>query len=178
MLDLGVTRTLLRVLVEAGAQVTVLPADTKAEAIDADAVVLSNGPGAADANAEVLATVQALLAAKKPVFGVGLGMRIMAVAEGAQEVPLVPGHFGGSHPVRCTTTGKVEHADQRSANAIDAASLPAHITVTHQSLFDRSVQGLQWQGATAQGYQGAPKGSVGSVSADALMADFVASLTA
>ncbi|HLR17689.1 MAG TPA: carbamoyl phosphate synthase small subunit [Alcanivoracaceae bacterium] len=178
VLDLGVTRTLLRVLVEAGAQVTVLPADTKAEAIDADAVVLSNGPGAADANENVVATAKALLAAKKPVFGVGLGMRVMAVAEGAKEVALVPGHFGGSHPVRCLATGKVEHADQRSANGIDADSLPAHITVTHQSLFDSSVQGLQWQGTTALGFQGAPKGSVGSVSADALMADFVASLTA
>lgn len=178
VLDLGTTRTLLRVLVEAGAQVTVLPANTNAEDIDADAVVLSNGPGAAQANAEVLATVKALLAAQKPMFGVGLGMRVMAVAEGANEEALVPGHFGGSHPVRAVDTGKVEHTDQRSATALRADSLPAHVAVTYTSLFDQSVQGVQWQNAPAQGFQGVPKGSVGSAGVDTLLASFVASLTA
>lgn len=178
VLDLGVTRTLLRVLVEAGAQVTVLPATTKVEDIDADAVVISSGPGAANANADVVATVKALLAAQKPLFGVGLGMRVMALAEGAEEETLVPSQFGGSHPVRAEATGKVEHTDQRSAAAVSASSLPEHVAVTYTSLFDQSVQGLQWQNAPAQGFQGAPKGSVGSAGADTLLANFVASLSA
>lgn len=178
VVDLGVTRTLLRVLVEAGANVTVVPASVSAEALASyQAVVLSNGPGAASAN-PALGLANDLLAANKPVFGVGLGMRLLAVAQGAQEERLTPAQYGGSHPVRCVESAKVEHTDQRSSHALVAASLPEQVVVTHISLFDQSVQGLKWQNASVQGFQSVPKGSVNSAGADELLRNFVAALNA
>lgn len=178
VVDLGVTRTLLRVLVEAGANVTVVPASSPVEALaDYQAVVLSNGPGEA-AQSPALGLVADLFAAQKPMFGIGLGMRVMAVAQGAQEEPLTPPHYGGSHPVRAVDDAKVEHTDQRSSYAVVAGSLPSTIAVTHNSLFDQSVQGLKWQNAPAQGFQGVPKGSVSSTNADVLLREFVTALNA
>lgn len=178
VVDLGVTRTLLRVLVEAGADVTVVPANTNAETLaEYQAVVLSNGPGAA-AQSPALSLAADLLSADTPLLGVGLGMRVMAVAQGAKEARLTPAQYGGSHPVRSSTDGKVEHTDQRSSFAVVADSLPEQVTTTHISLFDQSVQGLKWQNVPAQGLQSVPKGSVSSTGADVLVRNFVAALNA
>lgn len=178
VVDLGVTRTLLRVLTEAGAAVTVVPATTTAEALaQYQAVVLSNGPGAVELS-PALDLAKALLTASKPVFGVGLGMRLLAVAQGAKEERLTPAQYGGSHPVRCVADGKVEHADQRSSYALVADSLPQQAVVTHTSLFDQSVQGLKWQDAPLQGFQSVPKGSANSAGADVLLRNFIAALNA
>src|SRR5699024_6694937 len=131
VVDLGVTRTLLRVLVEAGAKVTVIPATSPADALaEFQAVVFSNGPGAA-ANSPAQRLASDALATGKPVFGVGLGMRLLAVAQGAKEERLAPAQYGGSHPVRCVADGKVEHTDQRSSYALVADSLPQQAVITH-----------------------------------------------
>lgn len=177
VVDLGATRTLLRVLVEAGAKVSLVPAtSTPEELAEYQGVVFSNGPGAAQ-ESPALPLAEWVLSQEKPVFGVGLGMRLLAVAQGAQEASIAA-TYGASHPVRAEEDGQVVHTDQRSRYALKVDTLPSQVTVTYTSLFDQSVQGIQWQNAPAQGFQGVPKGSVGSAGADTLLRDFVTALNA
>ncbi len=162
--DFGVKLNILRMLVERGCEVTVLPATTSASevmALSPDGVMLSNGPGDPEPCGYAIRAIKELLAAKVPVFGICLGHQLLALASGARTVKMKFGHHGANHPVQDLATGKVMISSQNHGFAVDEGSLPAHLKPTHRSLFDGSLQGIRHEEAPAFGFQGHPEASPG-----------------
>ncbi|MCA9676245.1 MAG: glutamine-hydrolyzing carbamoyl-phosphate synthase small subunit [Kofleriaceae bacterium] len=162
--DFGIKQNILRQLRVAGCAVTVVPATTPAADILArnpDGIFLSNGPGDPAAVAYAIATVRELLAARLPVFGICLGHQILGLALGARTFKLPFGHHGGNHPVQDLTTGKVEITSQNHGFAVDPASLPSGVRVSHKNLFDGSIEGLEVEGRSVFGIQYHPEASPG-----------------
>ncbi len=145
-LDCGMKQNILRFLNERNCQVTVVPWNTPAEAIEAlkpDGIFLSNGPGDPEDVTETIATARTLLG-RYPMFGICLGHQIVALAYGAKTYKLKFGHRGGNHPVRNQKTGKIEITSQNHSYAVDADSLSATpLTVTHRNLLDQTVEGME-----------------------------------
>lgn len=157
--DFGVAYDVLRLFKEKGCRVTVVPAHTSAEDVlnmQPDGVVLSHGAGDARACDYAVAAVQALLKTNVPIFALGLGLHVLALAGGANIGKLRVAHHGSNHPVKNLSTNRVSITAQSHRFVIDAASLPAHIVATHTSLFDGSVQGIEYTNHKAFGYQGQP----------------------
>ena len=143
--DFGIKRNILRSLVESGFDVTVVPADTPAEAVlelQPKGVFLSNGPGDPAILGYAVAAATALVR-KLPVFGICLGHQILGQVFGAKTFKMKFGHHGGNQPVMDLTTEKVEITAQNHSFAVDASLLPANVEVTHVNLNDHSVEGLQ-----------------------------------
>jgi carbamoyl-phosphate synthase small subunit len=165
VLDCGVKTSILGQLVARGCRVRVFPADTPAAellAAPTEGVFLSNGPGDPAAQPRLVATVRILLAARIPVFGICLGHQLLARALGATTVKLPFGHHGANHPVRNLATGRVEITSQNHNYAVPAASLdPAAARVTHLSLNDGSVEGLEALAAPAYSVQYHPEAAPG-----------------
>ncbi len=145
-IDYGVKRNILRLLAQAGCDVTVVPATTSADeilALKPDGVFLSNGPGdPAATGAYAVPVIRKLLDAKVPTFGICLGHQLMGLALGGRTVKMGQGHHGANHPVKDKTTGKVEIVSMNHGFAVDPASLPESAVETHVSLFDGSNCGL------------------------------------
>lgn len=163
-LDYGVKHNLLRLLAARGCEITVLPAQTPADeilAMNPDGVFLSNGPGDPAACDYAIRSIRELLARKIPLFGICLGHQLMALAGGAQTMKMKFGHHGANHPVRELAGGRVFIASQNHGFTVREDSLPDNVSVTHRSLFDGSVQGLQWRDAPAFSFQGHPEASPG-----------------
>ena len=157
--DFGVSRSLLRDLVAKGCQLSVVPADTPAAEVLAQkphGVVLSSGPGNAAACTGAIETVKALLDAGVPLFGVGLGHQLLALASGAQLKRLSVSRIGVNQPVKDLANGHALISSQHHSYVVDAASLPATLQLTHTSLLDDSVQGIAVNGKPAIGFQGIP----------------------
>ena len=168
--DLGVKRSLLRALADKGCALTVVPANTPAKdvlALNPDAVFLSNGPGDASACAYAVDAVKELVAAGLPIFALSLGMQVLGLALGGQVAKLKVSEQGANHPVQDVDTKKVRITSQDQSFALVAGSLPATVKVTHVSLFDGSVQGIELIGKPVFGQQGyaerypGPNGMVG-----------------
>ena len=164
--DYGVKRNILRLLTDLGAKVTVVPAKSTAEDIlsrQPDGVFLSNGPGdpAATGSNYAIETIQGVLAADIPVFGICLGHQMLALALGAKTVKMHQGHHGANHPVKDHTTGKVEIVSMNHGFAVDAKSLPEGVEETHVSLFDGSNCGLSVKGKPVFSVQHHPEASPG-----------------
>ncbi|WP_428393241.1 glutamine-hydrolyzing carbamoyl-phosphate synthase small subunit [Lichenicoccus sp.] len=144
--DYGAKRNILRCLVSAGCAVTVVPATATAEDILShapDGVFLSNGPGDPQATAAyAVPAIRGVLEAGKPVFGICLGHQLLAIALGARTYKLDQGHRGANQPVRDLATGRVSITSQNHGFAVDEASLPDDVRVTHTSLFDGSNEGI------------------------------------
>jgi carbamoyl-phosphate synthase small subunit len=173
--DFGIKENILRQLRDIGARVTVVPASTPAAAalaLDPDGIFLSNGPGDPAAVDYGIAATKALCASGKPVFGICLGHQILGLALGGRTEKLSFGHHGGNHPVLDRTTGKVEITSQNHGFVVDAASLPSGVTVTHENLFDHSVEGLAVTGKPIFGVQYHPEASPGPHDASYLFARF------
>jgi carbamoyl-phosphate synthase small subunit len=176
-IDYGTKRNILRLLNDCGCAVTVVPATASAEdilALKPDGVVLSNGPGDPAATGEyAVPTIQALLAAKTPLFGICLGHQLLGLAVGARTVKMPQGHHGANHPVKDFTTGKVEVVSMNHGFAVDRATLPANAEETHVSLFDGSNCGIALADRPAFSVQYHPEASPGPRDSHYLFRRFV-----
>lgn len=144
-IDFGIKRNILRLLVDHGFEVVVVPANTSSSEIlnlKPDGIFLSNGPGDPEPVTYAIATVKELME-KKPILGICLGHQIMGLAVGARTYKLKFGHHGGNHPVIRLDTGQVEITAQNHGFAVDSKSLPEEIQVTHVNLNDQTLEGFR-----------------------------------
>ncbi len=162
--DFGIKRNILRMLADRGCRVTVVPAKTGAAevlAMKPDGVFLSNGPGDPEPCTYAIAAIREILATGIPVFGICLGHQLLGLASGARTVKMKFGHHGANHPVQDLDTGRVMITSQNHGFAVDEATLPATLRVTHRSLFDGSNQGIARTDCPAFSFQGHPEASPG-----------------
>lgn len=162
--DFGVKRNILRMLVERGCRLTVVPAQTPAVdvlAMSPDGVFLSNGPGDPEPCDYAITAIKAILETKVPVFGICLGHQLLALASGASTEKMKFGHHGANHPVQDLSTKKVMITSQNHGFAVAAHDLPSNLAVTHTSLFDGSLQGIERLDTPAFSFQGHPEASPG-----------------
>ncbi|PPD33199.1 MAG: carbamoyl-phosphate synthase small subunit [Methylomonas sp.] len=174
--DFGVKRNILRLLVNRGCRVTVVPATTTAEqvlAMNPDGVFLSNGPGDPEPCTYAIAAIKTILEQKVPVFGICLGHQLLALASGAKTEKMKFGHHGANHPVQELATGRVMISSQNHGFAVSADSLPANLKATYKSLFDGSLQGIARTDVPAFSFQGHPEASPGPHDVEALFDDFM-----
>ena len=163
-MDFGVKKNILRLLVDRGCRVTVVPATTDAEAIRAlkpDGLFLSNGPGDPEPCDYAISTIASLLEDRLPTFGICLGHQLLALASKAATVKMKFGHHGANHPVQDCATGRVMITSQNHGFAVDADTLGDDLAITHVSLFDGSLQGIRRVDVPAFGFQGHPEASPG-----------------
>ena len=162
--DFGVKRNILRLLVERGCRLTVVPAKTSAaEVLDMqpDGIFLSNGPGDPEPCDYAIAAIREFLAHRVPLFGICLGCQLLALACGARTTKMQLGHHGANHPVQNLEDGSVMITSQNHGFSVDAATLPADLRATHKSLFDGSLQGIECLDKPAFAFQGHPEASPG-----------------
>ena len=175
--DFGIKRNILRMLAQRGCHVKVVPAKTPAAdvlAMNPDGVFLSNGPGDPEPCDYAITAIREILETNTPVFGICLGHQLLGLASGAQTMKMKFGHHGANHPVQDLDTGQVFITSQNHGFAIDDASLPGNLEVTHKSLFDGSIQGIRRTDRPAYSFQGHPEASPGPHDASALFDHFVA----
>lgn len=174
--DFGVKHNILRLLADRGCAVTVVPAQTSAAdvlALNPDGIFLSNGPGDPAPCDYAITAIAEFLKTDIPVFGICLGHQLLALASGAQTLKMKFGHHGANHPVQDTDTGRVMITSQNHGFAVDEASLPANLRVTHKSLFDGSLQGIHRTDKPAFSFQGHPEASPGPNDAQPLFDHFI-----
>ncbi|CAA7618314.1 glutamine-hydrolyzing carbamoyl-phosphate synthase small subunit [Magnetospirillum sp. UT-4] len=175
--DFGAKRNILRCLASAGCKVTVLPATATAEDVlrlSPDGVFLSNGPGDPAATGEyAVPMIKGVLDSGKPLFGICLGHQMLGLALGAKTYKMDTGHRGANHPVKDLATGKVEITSQNHGFVVDEATLPAHVEVTHRSLFDKSVEGIRVKDKPVFSVQYHPEASPGPQDSHYLFHRFV-----
>lgn len=179
--DFGVKTNILRMLAARGCRLTVVPAQTPAKdvlALNPDGVFLSNGPGDPEPCDYAIAAVKELLESKKPLFGICLGHQLLGLALGGKTRKMTFGHHGGNHPVQDLDSGKVVITSQNHGFEVDADTLPAHVKVTHRSLFDGSLQGIELTDRAAFSFQGHPEASPGPHDVSYLFDKFIDSIRA
>ncbi|MBP1475738.1 glutamine-hydrolyzing carbamoyl-phosphate synthase small subunit [Frateuria sp. MAH-13] len=173
--DYGTKLNILRLLASHGCDITVVPAQTPAAdvlAMKPDGVFLSNGPGDPAACDYAIAATKAFLDAKIPLFGICLGHQLMGLALGAKTIKMKFGHHGANHPVKDHDDGRVLITSQNHGFAVDPATLPANVRVTHTSLFDGSLQGFALTDRPAFCFQGHPEAAPGPHDVGYLFARF------
>ena len=178
-LDFGVKRNILRILVDLGCRVTVLPAQSTYEEVMAhspDGVFLSNGPGDPEPCHYAIELARALMENRVPLFGICLGHQILALASGAMTEKMKFGHHGANHPVQNLADGTVMVTSQNHGFTVSEADLPASLSVTHRSLFDGTLQGIARTDVPAYSFQGHPEASPGPHDAANLFRPFIAAM--
>jgi len=171
-----VKRNILRMLVDRGCRLTVVPAQTPAEEVlklNPDGIFLSNGPGDPEPCDYAIRAIQRFLETDIPVFGICLGHQLLALASGAKTVKMKLGHHGGNHPVKDLDNNTVMITAQNHGFAVDENDLPANLRVTHVSLFDQTVQGIHRTDKPAFSFQGHPEASPGPHDAAPLFDHFI-----
>ncbi|WP_168199587.1 glutamine-hydrolyzing carbamoyl-phosphate synthase small subunit [Pantoea sp. CCBC3-3-1] len=174
--DYGVKRNILRMLVDRGCRLTVVPAQTSAEEVlklNPDGIFLSNGPGDPEPCDYAISAIKSFLETDVPVFGICLGHQLLALASGAKTVKMKLGHHGGNHPVKDHDNNTVMITAQNHGFAVDNSNLPANLRVTHTSLFDHTVQGIHRTDKPAFSFQGHPEASPGPHDAAPLFDHFI-----
>jgi len=174
--DYGVKRNILRMLVDRGCRLTVVPAKTTAAevlALAPDGVFLSNGPGDPEPCDYAIRAIRELLQTDIPVFGICLGHQLLGLASGARTVKMALGHHGANHPVKNLDDGTVLITSQNHGFAVDESGLPDNLRVTHKSLFDGSLQGIHRTDKAAFSFQGHPEASPGPHDAAPLFDHFI-----
>jgi carbamoyl-phosphate synthase small subunit len=162
--DYGIKTNILRMLVDRGCRVTVVPAQTPASevlAMNPDGVFLSNGPGDPEPCDYAVNAIQQVLAQKVPTFGICLGHQLLGLASGAKTLKMKFGHHGANHPVQDLDSQRVMISSQNHGFAVDEATLPTTLRATHRSLFDGSLQGIERTDCPALSFQGHPEASPG-----------------
>ena len=163
--DFGVKTNILRMLVDRGCHVTVVPAQTPINEVlkhNPDGIFLSNGPGDPEPCTYAIEAIKHIITETDiPLFGICLGHQLLALASGAQTVKMKFGHHGANHPVQDIEQGTVMITSQNHGFAVDEATLPSNIKVTHRSLFDGSNQGIELTDKPAFSFQGHPEASPG-----------------
>lgn len=147
-------------LVDRGCRLTVVPAQTSAEDVlkmNPDGIFLSNGPGDPAPCDYAIAAIKSFLETDIPVFGICLGHQLLALASGANTVKMKFGHHGGNHPVKDIDNNTVMITAQNHGFAVDEASMPANLRVTHKSLFDGTLQGIHRTDKPAFSFQATRK---------------------
>jgi carbamoyl-phosphate synthase small subunit len=179
--DFGAKRNILRMLVDRGCRLTVVPAKTPAAevlAMNPDGVFLSNGPGDPEPCTYAIEAIQQILKTDIPVFGICLGHQLLGLASGAKTLKMKFGHHGANHPVQDLRDKTVMITSQNHGFAIDENNMPECLDVTHVSLFDGSVQGIHRKDKAAFSFQGHPEASPGPHDAAPLFDHFIELMTA
>ncbi|HIG6185049.1 TPA: glutamine-hydrolyzing carbamoyl-phosphate synthase small subunit, partial [Klebsiella pneumoniae] len=174
--DFGAKRNILRMLVDRGCRLTVVPAKTSAAdvlALNPDGIFLSNGPGDPAPCDYAIEAIEKFLETDIPVFGICLGHQLLALASGAKTIKMKFGHHGGNHPVKDIDNNVVMITAQNHGFAVDEATLPANLRVTHKSLFDGTLQGIHRTDKPAFSFQGHPEASPGPHDAAPLFDHFI-----
>ncbi|MDI4481204.1 glutamine-hydrolyzing carbamoyl-phosphate synthase small subunit [Moraxella osloensis] len=163
--DFGVKTNILRMLVDRGCHVTVVPAQTPINEVlkhNPDGIFLSNGPGDPEPCTYAIDAIKHIITQTDiPLFGICLGHQLLALASGAQTVKMKFGHHGANHPVQDIEQGTVMITSQNHGFAVDESTLPSNVKVTHRSLFDGSNQGIELTNKPAFSFQGHPEASPG-----------------
>ena len=178
-LDFGVKRNILRILVDLGCRVTVMPAQSSLSdvmAYDPDGIFLSNGPGDPEPCDYAIELARSVMTEGIPLFGICLGHQILALASGARTEKMKFGHHGANHPVQNLADGTVMVTSQNHGFTVSETDLPETLTVTHRSLFDGTLQGIARTDVPAYSFQGHPEASPGPHDAAALFAPFIAAM--
>ncbi|WDE13931.1 glutamine-hydrolyzing carbamoyl-phosphate synthase small subunit [Thalassomonas haliotis] len=174
--DFGAKRNILRMLVDRGCKLTVVPAQTPAAdvlAMNPDGIFLSNGPGDPEPCDYAIAAIKSFLETDIPVFGICLGHQLLGLASGANTVKMKFGHHGANHPVKDMERDVVMITSQNHGFAVDEQSMPANLKVTHKSLFDGTLQGIHRTDKPAFSFQGHPEASPGPNDAAPLFDHFI-----
>ena len=174
--DFGVKRNILRMLVDRGCRLTVVPARTTALEVlsmQPDGIFLSNGPGDPDPCGYAIGAIREFLGTDTPVFGICLGLQLLGLAAGMRTTKMKHGHHGANHPVKNLDNGKVLITSQNHGFCIDELEIPDRVRVTHRSLFDHTIQGIHLVDRPAFGFQGHPEASPGPHDAGPLFEHFI-----
>jgi len=175
--DFGCKRNIFHKLADRGIKVSIVPATTSAAdvlAMNPDGIFLSNGPGDPAAVGYAVDTIRDLLTSDTPIFGICMGHQLLSQALGLSTFKLKFGHRGGNHPVKDETTGKIEITSQNHGFAVADDGIPDHVEITHRSLFDGTVEGLQVKGKPIFSVQYHPEASPGPHDSDYLFDRFAA----
>jgi carbamoyl-phosphate synthase small subunit len=178
-LDFGIKRNILRMLADRGCAVTVVPAQSGIDTVlsyEPDGVFFSNGPGDPEPCTYAIELAQAVMSQGIPLFGICLGHQILALASGAQTEKMKFGHHGANHPVQVLASGEVMVTSQNHGFTVSEEGLPAHLDVTHRSLFDGTLQGIARSDVPAYSFQGHPEASPGPHDASPLFDPFIAAM--
>ena len=174
--DFGVKQNILRMLVDRGCDLTVVPAQTPASEVlvmNPDGVFLSNGPGDPEPCDYAIEAISELLKTDIPLFGICLGHQLLALASGAKTAKMKFGHHGANHPVEDIANKTVMITSQNHGFAVEEDGLPSCLKATHRSLFDGSLQGIHRTDKPAFSFQGHPEASPGPHDAAPLFDHFI-----
>ncbi len=174
--DYGVKKNILRMLVDRGCELIVVPAKTKAKEVlnlKPNGILLSNGPGDPMPCDYAIDAIKVLLESNIPIFGICLGHQLLSIASGAKTKKLKFGHHGANHPVKDLKTNKVVITSQNHNFCVAEENIPKNVEITHRSLFDNTIQGIKIKNKSAFSFQGHPEASPGPHDVDYLFDYFI-----
>ncbi len=179
--DFGIKKNILRMLASRGADLIVVPAETDFQEVlklNPDGIFLSNGPGDPEPCEYAIKNIKEFLKQSIPIFGICLGHQLLSLALGAKTKKMKFGHHGANHPVQDLNSKKVFITSQNHGFTVDESSLNDNIVVTHKSLFDQTIQGIESKNKLAFSFQGHPEASPGPTEMAYLFDQFFSNMQA